>query len=246
MHTLALMQPYFLPYLGYWQLLAAADQFVLYDEVNYIKGGWINRNRILINGQPSWLTVPLAHASPYQAIHTLQLDPSPRWRDKLLKTLQLTYGQSPHFDTVFPLLEHIVRYPTRSLAGFLAHQLQQLATAMGIQTPQLRSSQAYLPRQPEQSAQARVVDLCQQAHATHYLNLIGGQTLYSGADFHAAGLALRFIDLQPLPYPQKAASFVSHLSIVDSLMAVGFSGIQPYLAAYTLHPAAIHPTEHSA
>ena len=53
MHTLALMQPYFLPYLGYWQLLAAADQFVLYDEVNYIKGGWINRNRILINGQPS-------------------------------------------------------------------------------------------------------------------------------------------------------------------------------------------------
>ena len=78
MHTLALMQPYFLPYLGYWQLLAAADQFVLYDEVNYIKGGWINRNRILINGQPSWLTVPLAHASPYQAIHALQLDPSPR------------------------------------------------------------------------------------------------------------------------------------------------------------------------
>ena len=79
---IAIMQPYFFPYIGYWQLIHAVDHFVIYDDVNYIKGGWINRNRILINGKPAYITVPLHKASAFKRICDTDLQPSPFWRGR--------------------------------------------------------------------------------------------------------------------------------------------------------------------
>ena len=94
---LAIMQPYFVPYLGYWQLLNTVDRFVIYDDVTYIKGGWINRNRILINGKPSYITAPLYQASPNKRICDISLQPSPVWRKKMIKSIENTYRKAPFF-----------------------------------------------------------------------------------------------------------------------------------------------------
>ena len=107
---LAIMQPYFFPYVGYWQLLNAVDRFVVYDDVNYIKGGWINRNRILINGKPSYITIPLNRASPNNLICDLTLQTSPVWRRKMIKSIENTYRKAPYFDEIFPTIEKSINY----------------------------------------------------------------------------------------------------------------------------------------
>jgi hypothetical protein len=98
MKSLAIMQPYFFPYLGYWQLIHAVDRFIIYDDVNYIKGGWINRNRLLINGEPSYITVPLNQSSSNKRICDIALDQSSLWRNKLVKMVEMTYRKSPYFN----------------------------------------------------------------------------------------------------------------------------------------------------
>src|SRR5215470_12501960 len=124
---LAIMQPYFFPYIGYWQLIHAVDRFVIYDDVNYIKGGWINRNRILINNKPTYITASLSQASPFKLICDTTLQPSPRWRDKLAKAIEVTYHRAPNFAEVFPVLERLIRNETTILSDYLTHQLKTLS-----------------------------------------------------------------------------------------------------------------------
>ena len=140
---LAIMQPYFFPYIGYWQLIHAVDRFVIYDDVNYIKGGWVNRNRILINGEPAYITVPLCQSSPYKSICEIALQPSLLWRNKLVKMVEITYRKSPCFIEVFPIIEKMIRYESDNLSDYLAHQLQTLAVFMGIKTEFIVTSRCY-------------------------------------------------------------------------------------------------------
>ncbi|MDR6194877.1 WbqC family protein [Siphonobacter sp. SORGH_AS_0500] len=100
--TLAIMQPYLFPYIGYFQLLNAVDKFVIYDDVAFINRGWINRNSILNNGKAQLFTVPLKEASQNKLIHEISIDTDQKWRDKLLKTIQQNYKKAPHFAAVFP------------------------------------------------------------------------------------------------------------------------------------------------
>src|SRR4051812_7809722 len=99
---IAVMQPYFVPYLGYFQLLAAVDKIVLLDDVNFINGGWINRNRIRVNGQPHWLTLPLAQASQNRLINEINIVDDPAWKRKAVRTLELTYQEAPFVDQILP------------------------------------------------------------------------------------------------------------------------------------------------
>ena len=137
------MQPYFFPYIGYWQLIHAVDRFVIYDDVNYIKGGWINRNRILINGEPAYVTVPLHQPSPYKRICDIAFQPSPIWRDKLVKMVEMTYRKAPCFAEVFPVIEKLIRYEADKLTDYLAYQLQTLAVFMRIKTEFVVTSRFY-------------------------------------------------------------------------------------------------------
>lgn len=244
MVRLAIMQPYLFPYMGYWQLMKAVDRFVIYDDVNYIKGGWINRNRILVNGEPAYVTIPLAQASPHAMINTLRMQAGPRWRDKLTRSLMLTYGRSPHFDSVWPTLARIINYDTDDLADFLTHQLVELAGSLGLTTAFQRSSLS----NPKHTltGQARVIDICKQNGATHYVNASGGRNLYDGATFHDHGVNLSFLSCQTPPYPQRAPAFVPHLSIVDTLMAVGLEATARYLDAYELLDSMPTSARHAA
>ena len=131
---LGIMQPYFFPHVGYWQLLNVVDRFVIYDDVSFIKGGWVNRNRILINGGPSYITAPLSHASPNKRICDLSLQVQPDWRRKISKSIENTYRRSPYFSEVFPEIEQQLGCPASNLADYLANHLRAMATLLGINT----------------------------------------------------------------------------------------------------------------
>jgi hypothetical protein len=232
MKILAVMQPYLFPYMGYWQLIRAVDRFVIYDDVNYIKGGWVNRNRILINGQPSYITVPLQQSSQNKRICDLSLDSSLVWRNKLVKAIEISYRRAPFFSEFFPVTEQLIRYEESNLAGYLANQLKVLCHLMGIDTEFVLSSRSY--GNSDLSAQARVMDICQRESASIYINSPGGKALYDAQSFHAAGVGLRFIAMRPIPYKQRHPGFIPYLSIIDALMEVGPSGIAHHLDAYDL------------
>lgn len=232
MKTIAIMQPYFFPYIGYWQLIHAVDRFVIYDDVNYIKGGWINRNRLLINGEPVYITAPLYQSSPYKRICDTALQPSAVWRNKLVKMVEITYRKAPCFAEVFPVIESLIRYEADNLADYLAHQLQMLAAFMGIKTGFVVTSRCY--DNEHLSGQSRVLDICKREKASIYLNLRGGQSLYDAEIFRGAGIELRFIVMRPSPYKQQGVEFVSSLSIVDALMGVGPIEIKRHLDAFDL------------
>lgn len=213
---LAIMQPYFFPYLGYWQLVHAVDKFVVYDDVNYIKGGWINRNRILINGHPSYITVPLHQASPFKRICDTLLQPSMIWREKLVRTIDNTYRKAPGFAEVFPVVEEITRYETDSLSEYLTHQLRSLSTFLGITTEFVATSRCY--GNSELSGQDRIIDICRREGAETYLNLPGGRQLYDAGAFAQEGITLQFIEPVLGPYKHGGSQFVPGLSILDVLM----------------------------
>lgn len=226
------MQPYFFPYIGYWQLIHAVDRFIIYDDVNYIKGGWINRNRLLINGAPSYITVPLHQSSPYKRICDTDLQQSPIWRNKLVKTVEMTYRKSPHFIEVFPVIEKLIRYESDNLSRYLAYQLQTLAVFMGIKTKFEVTSRCY--ENEQLSGQMRVLDICKQEKTNIYINPQGGKALYDTEAFESAGIDLKFIVMRPSPYKQKGEEFFPYLSIIDALMEVGPNHIKCHLNAFDL------------
>jgi hypothetical protein len=229
---LAIMQPYFFPYIGYWQLAQVADRMVIYDDVNYIVGGWVNRNRILINGLARYITVPVSGASPHQHICDLTLARTGRWRDKLLKAIELTYRRAPHFSEVFPLLRDLVDHPVDNLSAYLAHQIQELTRFLQLNTTLISTSRLYA--NSHLSGQDRVIDICRREGASEYVNLAGGRELYDARQFAQAGVRLEFISMRSLPYWQATDSFVAHLSIVDALMGLGRAGMAPHLQAFDL------------
>lgn len=232
MKTIAIMQPYFFPYIGYWQLIHAVDRFVIYDDVNYIKGGWINRNRLLINGVPAYITAPLQQASPYKHICDTALKPSSIWRDKLVKMIEITYRRRPYFSEVFPIIQSLIRYEANNLSDYLVYQLQTLATFMGIKTEYVATSRCY--ENDYLSGQARVLNICKREQASTYINPQGGQALYDAETFRNEGIDLNFIVMRPLPYKQRNIEFIPYLSIIDALMEIGPFDIKHHLNTFDL------------
>lgn len=232
MKTIAIMQPYFFPYIGYWQLIHAVDRFVIYDDVNYINRGWINRNRLLINGTPTYMTAPLYGSSQNKHICDISLESSSTWRNKLIKMIEMTYRKTPYFTEVFPLIERLIRYETDNLSDYLVYQLQTLATFMGIKTEFVITSRCY--ENEDLAGQERILDICKREQANIYINPKGGQALYDKKIFSNEGINLNFIIMHPLPYQQKNIEFVPYLSIIDALMEIGSLDIKRHLNAFEL------------
>jgi hypothetical protein len=229
---LAVMQPYFFPYIGYWQLIQAADRFVIYDDVNYIPRGWVNRNRLLINGRPSYITVPLQKSSRNKRICDTFLQPSPRWRNKMIGSIEHTYRNAPYFAEVNPVVEKAIRHDTDDLSAYLANQLQTLANFLGMSTEFVATSRVY--QNNDLSGQERVLDICNREHVSAYINPRGGRALYERDEFKHHGVDLYFIETQPFTYSQRASGFVPDLSIIDVLMNCGREGTGDLLGKHEL------------
>lgn len=213
---LGIMQPYFLPYIGYWQLLNAVDRYVIYDDVNFIKGGWINRNRILQNGAPAYINVPMIGASSFKRINEIQVNRDPRVMGKLLKTVEQNYRKAPSFESVMPLMERICRFEGDNLAEFLANSIRVVCDYLGITTTLVMSSQ--IEKDISLRAQDKVIDICRRQGATEYFNAIGGQTLYDQMSFARFGIRLQFLKTAAVTYSQGKGAFVPNLSILEVLM----------------------------
>jgi hypothetical protein len=190
---LAIMQPYFLPHLGYFQLMSAVDKIALLDDANYINGGWVNRNRIAVQGEPQWLTLPLAKASQNRRINEIEIVDDPAWKRKIIRTVELSYQSAPLAGQVLPLLSEMLQEARGSLSAFLFYQLQRLADYIGIST-QIEQTSVKYPRDAL-TGQRRILDICVREGASTYVNPPGGRGLYDAEVFAAAGVELLFLDL---------------------------------------------------
>jgi hypothetical protein len=218
----SLMQPYLFPYLGYFQLMAASDVFIAHDDVQYIKGGWINRNRILRQGQVQWMMLAVAGASHELPICKRQYSSLASSRGKLLRKLEGAYGKAPHFESTMELVESILSCKEENVARLNLRALKEVAAAIGITTQVLESSQ--LDFDHALSGPDRVRAVCEAVRASVYLNPPGGKSLYAAAFFAERNIELRFMEPRLEPYPQGSDEFVPGLSIVDVLMRVGCEG----------------------
>jgi hypothetical protein len=214
--TVAIMQPYFFPYLGYFQLIAHSDVFVIHDDAQYIKGGWINRNRILTEGRASWLTLPVSRGAHDAAINgrRYQLDPS--IVDRLLRRIDAAYATATTFKRTSMLVHEIMTCADSNVATFNARLLQRIAGHLAIPTRFVFSSQ--IAKDARLTGQERVIDLCARLGATQYVNSVGGSRLYQADRFAASGIELSFFESTVSPYKQFGQTFVPSLSIIDTLM----------------------------
>ena len=229
---LGIMQPYFLPYIGYWQLLNAVDTYVIYDDVNFIKGGWINRNRILIDGRPAYLNVPLLRASCNKRINEIAVDHSGLMLKKHLKTVEMAYKKAPYFSEVFPLVTAVMGSEKKSLSGFLEDSIRIVCSYLSIDTTLIVSSS--LKKNSTLKGQDKILDLCSRLEADQYYNAIGGQKLYSYDVFREHGIELKFLQTDPIEYAQFQNEFQPNLSILDVMMFNSAAKIQEMMTKYTL------------
>lgn len=214
MHRVAVMQPYFLPYLGYWQLLAAVDTFVVYDNLEYTKKGWINRNRMLVDGAPATFTLPVKAASDFA--HIVEREIADDFKPgKLTAKFAGVYRAAPHWRQLESVLERILACPSKNLFEFLAHQLRVIAAELQLDADIVTSST--VPIDHSLRAQDKVLAFCTTLAADVYVNAPGGRALYSPDAFAAIGCELRFVDSHPVAYEQFDRPFVPGLSIADVL-----------------------------
>lgn len=229
---LGIMQPYFIPYIGYWQLLNAVDTYVIYDDVHYINRGWINRNRILIDGKPAYLHVPIFKASQNKLINEITVNHDKKLLNKTLKTVELAYKKAPYFSEVFPLIDLIMKEKQESLSDFLTTSLKIICHYLKIKTNLITSSS--LKKKNNLKGQDKILEICSILNATEYYNAIGGQKLYSYDRFLEKGIQLKFLKTDLIEYVQFKNEFQPNLSILDVMMFNSVDKIQEMLTRYTL------------
>lgn len=226
---LAIMQPYFFPYLGYFQLLSSVDAFVIYDDVSFRKGGWINRNNLLFDGAPKMFTLEIKGASCNKLINQLRIG---QQKNKLLKFIYHSYCKAPEFMHIYPLIEKIMMYEEDNLALFLENQLREVCLYLGL-SPKWYTSSIF-KKNNALKGQDKIISICEHLGVTQYVNLPGGKSLYNRTSFAERGIQLSFIKSKEILYDQFGGDFVSNLSIIDVLMFNNKDKCSRYLNAVDL------------
>lgn len=230
---LGMMQPYFFPYLGYWQLMNMADEYIIYDDVNFIKNGWIHRNRIKINGQPAFFNLAIKKASQNKHINELELNMDDAKREQLIAKLQFNYAKAPYFKETMALFKEIIYCDKNNLAEFLANSNRKVAAYMGITTPIYTNTE--LEMEHELTGADRIIDICHKRGIDTYINAIGGTELYSKEEFAKEGITLGFLRMDSdITYPQGKGEFLPGLSIIDVLMYNSKEEVAELLKRYTI------------
>lgn len=230
---LAIMQPYFMPYIGYFQLMNSVDEFVIYDNIQYTKKGWINRNRILVNGKDYLITLSLKKDSDYLDVVDREL--SDTWskdRIKMLNLIKSAYNKSTQFEPVFDLISKCLNNPEANLFRFIYDSIVLINEYLEISTPIVISSSIEIDHSLK--SQDKVIELCKKQKADNYINSIGGVSLYNKDTFNQSGIQLNFIKSNQISYNQFTNEFLPWLSIIDVMMFNSREEIQKYLNNYTL------------
>ncbi len=206
-----------MPYIGYFQLIKAVDEFILYDNIEYTKKGWINRNRILMNNKAEYVTLPLKNDSDFLNVNQRYLsENSQKDIDKLLNKLNAAYRKAPYYSNTIGLLDSIFYYPEKNLFKFIENSLKQILIFLEIKTPIIISSS--LPVDHTLKGKFKVIEICKNRRATSYVNPIGGIDLYDVNDFRENGIRLNFLSSRIKTYEQFNNEFIPWLSIIDIMM----------------------------
>jgi hypothetical protein len=229
---LAIMQPYFFPYLGYYQLIGAVDKFVVFDDVNFINRGWINRNNILVNGEKFLFSIPLCDASQNKLIKDIEIHPGEIWKRKALRTIEQSYGKAKYFKEGYPIVSNVINSGVNGISELAQLSLFAVAKYVGLNTEFVDSSVQY--NNSKLTGQSRIIDVCKREVTKKYMNLIGGMEIYSKDLFDAEGIELRFIKTKPYFYRQFDDKFVNNLSMIDILMFNSRDEIAALLQNYEL------------
>ena len=224
----AIMQPYFFPYIGYFQLMNLADKFVVYDNIEYAKKGWVNRNRILVDGRDEYITLPLKKDSDYLDVRDRFLaDTWDQNKKKLLNRITESYRKAPCFKNAFPVIEECIHFEKNNLFDFIFNSLQKTNEYLEITTPIVVSSDILIDQSVK--AEQKVISICRALGATVYYNPIGGLELYSKQMFNENGIDLNFIRSNDIVYQQYSKDFIPWLSIIDLMMFSPKEKIRKYL-----------------
>ena len=210
---LGVMQPYFMPYIGYFQLMAAVDKYVIFDDVNYIKRGWSARNNILVNGQKHLFNIAVEGGSQNNLYTQVKVVDD---FIKLRKTLEMAYKKAPYYHETMDLLERVFEYEDRRFNYFMKNSYSIILEYLEINTELLFSSN--LSNNKELKGKDKILDICLLLNASEYYNAIGGQELYDRQEFADHGVKLGFVEPTLVPYSQLSNEFIPGLSIIDVLM----------------------------
>lgn len=228
---LGIMQPYFMPYIGYFQLMKAVDKYVIYNDVNYINRGWVARNNILIKGEKQLFTIKLQGASQNKHFTEIQIIDDFK---KLTKTLEMNYSKAPFFQSAMELMSRVFSFPEKRLDLFIKNSFEQILAYLNIDAELILSSD--IKKDNSLKGQDKILDICKILQADTYYNAIGGKDLYDKKEFEDNGISLHFLKTdENLRYKQFLnMEFVPNLSIIDVLMFNSVEEVNKMLDNYTL------------
>lgn len=210
------MQPYFFPYIGYFQLIRSSEKFVFYDDVAFIKQGWINRNNILLNGKAHLFSIPVSNISSFELISQTAISYKVDWTGKFLKMIDSAYRKSPQFNSVFPKISALIESRPEFISDLAKQSIKLVFDHIAQPVDWVESSAQY--ENQSLKAQDRILDICKKESAATYLNPIGGLELYDKTTFANAGMELFFVKPSIGKYRQFSNEFVPGLSMMDVLM----------------------------
>ena len=232
MKKIAVMQPYFMPYIGYWQLVNAVDEYVIFDDVNYINRGWINRNKIFYSGAVRYIHLPVLSVSQNKKINELRMSEDEEAYRKILNIVAMAYKKAPYYEIAIELLEEILLYPEKNAAKYLTHSIEVIAKYLEMKTKFLYSSEIQKDVFQVSGGQEKILEICMKRQADCYINAVGGKELYSKNEFAEKGVKLEF--LHPLEEKLRYRQFDKNLSIIDVMMFNDKITIQNFMNQYEL------------
>jgi len=250
---LGIMQPYFFPYIGYFQLINSVDKFIVYDLLQFTSKSWMSRNRYMVkNGEPAFFNLSMQKKSMSMEIADIELNHSLIWRKKLLKEFSHNYKNAPFFDEVFPIIESVLFADVKMLTDINILSILGICKYLEISTEIVKSGDVH--RQLENSMKEnkgnlarvfqhinltehiekliRIIEICKIENAETYINPIGGLLLYDKSEFKQNNIDLKFIQTRNISYQQFSNDFFPHLSIIDVLMHCGKEGTQKLIQEY--------------
>lgn len=213
---IAVMQPYFFPYIGYFQLMNEADVFVILDDVTFINKGWINRNHILLNGKRALFTIPLVNASQNRLIRDIEISYEQDWTTKLLKKLTAAYSKAPNYEIIYDDLARLLSAKKKYIADLIYAGFDMVKKNFDRQPEFMMASEAF--GDVKLKGEERIIEICKRLHAKQYINPIGGEKLYSKEKFLNEGIQLSFLKTDDAVYRQYGNEFIGSLSMIDVLM----------------------------
>ncbi|ULQ52437.1 WbqC family protein [Flavihumibacter fluvii] len=229
---IAIMQPYFFPYIGYFQLISAVDKFIFLDDVAFIKKGWINRNKINLHGKEYLFSIPLKHLSQNKTIAETEISYDHEWIEKLTSNIRLAYMHSPFFEPVFNMICSLLAERPEKINWLAQQSIKATCNYLTLDSRMSCSTEMNLDNSLK--GEARIIEICLKEGATAYLNLPGGKSLYKKAAFAERGIELLFLDPMDITYPQKSQAFIRGLSMIDVLMNNSPGDVKQLLNQYTL------------